>query len=139
VKFDAYVKDLKILPENRDDFVRFLASLDSDYVTIEIKSKTKTRTSSQNNAIHLYFSLLSDAFNEAGIDAKLILAEEVDVPVTAELIKETLWRPIQKAQTDKDSSTKLSTKEVSEIYETVNRYTAEKFGISVPFPTEEYF
>jgi hypothetical protein len=37
----------------------------------------------------------------------------------------------------KESTTELTTKEINELYEVINRATAEKLGISIEFPSNE--
>ena len=94
-----------------------------------------TRTELQNSAMHLYFRMLADALNDAGLEMKAVLAaKEVDVPWDERRIKEVLWRPIQEAMTNKESTTELTTGEPSQIYDVLNRHLGEKFGIHVPWP-----
>ena len=62
---------------------------------------------------------------------------DVDIPWNGKTIKDYLWRPIQKAQLQKQSTTELTTKDIDVIYETLNRFTSEKFSVHVPFPSEE--
>jgi len=95
------------------------------------------RTPTQNNALHKYFELLADALNDAGLDMKRTLRQDIDIPWTKETIKEYLWKPIQRAQVMKGSTTELNTSEVSKIYETLNRHLGEKTGVFVPFPSVE--
>lgn len=95
------------------------------------------RTLKQNKAIHKYFSLLSEEFNNAGLSMTKVLKPGIDIDWTPEMIKKYLWKPVQDTMLDKKSTTKLNTKEVSKIYETLNRLTAQKFGISVVFPSNE--
>ena len=94
----------------------------------------KTRTPKQNNSIHKYCSLLSDAFNQAGLDMKAVLKPEVDIPWTTESVKNHIWRPIQEIMVDVESTTELSTTDVDAIYQVVAKHLAEKHGISVAFP-----
>ncbi|MEK7524002.1 MAG: hypothetical protein AAB588_03135 [Patescibacteria group bacterium] len=91
------------------------------------------RTTLQNRALHLYFTLLADAMNEAGIELKEALPE-IDIPLDGELVKNAIWRPVQRAQLNKISTTKLTTKEIDKVYDTLNRYLGEKYGLHVPFP-----
>lgn len=63
---------------------------------------------------------------------KLKIAPSIDW--TPETVKEYLWRPVQKLQVQKESTTELTTKEVSEVWETLNRFLGEKHGLHVPFP-----
>ena len=92
------------------------------------------RTLLQNKAMHKYFSMLSEALNEAGYDMKKTLKPEIDIPWTPAMIKEHLWRPIQLAMTNKTSTTEQQTIDVSAVYETLNRHTSTKLGVSVGFP-----
>jgi hypothetical protein len=49
-----------------------------------------------------------------------------------------MWKPIQRALTQKESTTRLTTKEVNEVFEVMHKHISEKFGINVPFPTREF-
>lgn len=99
---------------------------------------TKTRTNSQNKALHLFCDLLAKELNMAGLDMKTVLKPEVDIPWTKQTVKDYLWRPIQKALTTKQSTTELDTAEPSEVWEILNRHLGEKFGVEVPaFPSQE--
>ena len=100
-------------------------------------NEKKQRTLTQNRAMHKYFSLLADEFNAAGLDMKKILKPEIDIAWTPTSIKEYLWKPIQKAMFSKESTTKLETNEITKIYETLNRFTAEKHQIGIDFPSLE--
>lgn len=97
----------------------------------------KPRTESQNKALHLYFTQLAEMLNDAGLDMRKVLKPSISIPWTSQTIKENLWKPIMKAQTDKSSTTELTTKEITEIYDTINRHLSEKFGISVEWPSLE--
>jgi len=66
-----------------------------------------------------------------------VLKPEVDIPWNGRTVKEFLWRPIQETQLRKSSTTELTTKEIDEVFNTINRYLGEKFGIHVPFPSIE--
>lgn len=95
------------------------------------------RTIQQNKSIHLYLTLLSKELNEAGLDMKKVLKPSVSIDWNIINTKEYLWRPIQEALNLKKSTTELDTKEVSQIWEHLNRHLSEKFGIYVPFPSQE--
>lgn len=94
-----------------------------------------TRTLSQNSACHLYFQLLADALNESGHDMRKTLKPELELPWSSETVKEFLWRPIQKAMLNKESTTELSRTEVSEVYEVLARHLSQKLGVNVEFPS----
>lgn len=65
---------------------------------------------------------------------------EVEMPWTKELVKEHIWRPVQRAMTDKESTTEINTVDPSEIWEVINRHLTEftKGRVMVPlWPSEE--
>lgn len=95
------------------------------------------RTILQNKALHKYFELLAKALYDAGLDAKKTLKPEIDIPWTPEMCKDLLWRPIQIAMTGKHSTTELDTVEPSQIHAVLDLHLSQKFGITVPFPSEE--
>lgn len=92
------------------------------------------RTSKQNDCLHLYFELLADELNLSGLDMRTVLKPEIDIPWSKETVKEYLWRPVMKIQCIKKSTTEMDTKEVKEVYETLNRHLGEKLHIHVPWP-----
>lgn len=97
----------------------------------------KSRTLRQNRALHLMFQHLANDLNEAGFDMKKTLKPEIDIPWNKETVKEYIWRPVQKAQLQKDSTKDLTTKEIDEVFSTLSRYLGEKLGISLEFPSIE--
>jgi len=94
----------------------------------------KQRTIRQNSSLHLYFTQLAEAFNDAGYDIKKTLSQDIAHPWTGVLIKELLWRVAQDSYLGKKSTTRLNKDEVSKVYDIVNRFVGEKFGIHIPFP-----
>lgn len=93
-----------------------------------------TRTSQQNRALHLYFTLLADALNDAGFDMRETIRQDVDIPWTPETVKEYLWRKIQIAYLKKQSTKRLKKKEIDKVYDVLNRVIGERTGVFVPFP-----
>lgn len=95
------------------------------------------RTKQQNKALHVLFNLLASTLNEAGLDMRKTLKPEIDIPWSGPAVKEFLWRPIQTAQLDKRSTTELTTVEIDQVFDTINKHLGEKFGLHVPFPSIE--
>ena len=95
------------------------------------------RTLTQNKAIHKYFSMLAESLNNAGLDVKKTMRQDIDIPWTETLVKELIWRGIQEAMFDVKSTAKLDTSQVSEIYEVINRHISSTFGVSVIFPSKD--
>ena len=95
------------------------------------------RTKQQNKALHVLFNLLAETLNENGLDMRKTLKPGVEIPWGGKAVKEYLWRPIQEAQLAKHSTTELTTVEIDEVFDTLNRHLGEKFGLHVPFPSIE--
>ena len=106
-------------------------------VEVIVRKKVNKRTDRQNRALHLYFTQVAEALNEAGYDMKKTLKHDVDIPWQSETVKEYIWRKVQIAYLRKPSTTQLTTKELDKVYEVVNRMLGEKTSVYVPFPSLE--
>lgn len=113
-------------------------------IRVEVKPIRSTRTSLQNDALHKGFELIAEAFNDAGYDLPAILAKkQIPVKWTKDAVKEYLYKPIMEAICHDDngkpktSTTQLNRMEVSEVWDFLNKWTGEQFGITTPFPSEE--
>jgi 3-oxoacyl-[acyl-carrier-protein] synthase III len=96
------------------------------------------RTQQQNNAMHKYFEMLAEALNDAGYSMSAALQKmEIDVPWTKENVKKIIWHEIEQAMLNKDSTAELETPEVDRVYQVVDRFTSERFGVHCPFPKWE--
>lgn len=104
-------------------------------LSVEIK-RIRTRSQEQNAAMHLWLTWVAKALNDAGLYRHLVLAERPELSWTMDAAKEDLWRPVQRALVRKESTTELYKPEVSDVYEELNRFLAEKFGISIRFPNK---
>ena len=102
-----------------------------------MKFEQNKRTIQQNKALHLWFTLLAEELNNAGLDMRKTLKSEVEIPWSPQTIKEYLWRPVQIAQLQKQSTTELNTDEIDKVWKTLNRHISEKFGLYIPFPSIE--
>lgn len=98
----------------------------------------KQRTIKQNASLHLFFRLLSDELNNAGLDMRKTLKPTIEIPWNEKNIKEFIWKPIQESIIGKESTTEMNTGDMTKIWEVINRHIGEKFGIEVPpIPSEE--
>ncbi len=103
---------------------------------LEQKQYSK-RTAKQNRALHVLFQLLANELNESGLDMRKTLKPDVQIPWSKITVKEFLWKPVMRAQLQKVSTTQMTTKEIDEVFETINRYLGEHHGAHVPFPSIE--
>lgn len=101
----------------------------------------KTRTSQQNNALHLYLSRVAKELANQGYTMRDVIEsiKKVEIMPTGNALKEIVWRPIQKILFGKTSTTELSkSEEIDKIYDVMNLWLAREFdGLHIPFPTQE--
>ena len=97
-----------------------------------VPPEEKQRTLKQNDALHKYCRQLSDALVEAGISQRMFL-EGLEHDTSPEFIK-AVFRAIGKSKYGKTSTALLSTKEVTDIFDEMNRQVS-KFGIVIGWPS----
>jgi len=116
----------------------YLASVEGKALVVKIDKEKGKRSYAQNDSLHLYYDLLAKELNDGGYSVQLVLKEVIDLEWDKEKIKELIWRPLQKALVKKNSTTDLDkVSDIDKIYEHLNRYVGEKFGIHVPFPSKD--
>lgn len=95
------------------------------------------RTVKQSKSLHLWCSMLAESLNDAGLTVEKTLTGKAEIPWEMETVKRILFKQIMKAQTGKTSTRDLTTKQLSEVAETLMRYLAEQHSLSVDFPSLE--
>ena len=93
-----------------------------DTIVCDVKGVRAARTELQNRSLHLYYTMLSDALNDAGLTVIVVLTKLFKSPNfawSAHLVKERLWRPVQDQTLGTESTTKLETSEVSMIHDSI--------------------
>lgn len=103
----------------------------------EVKKITRKRTLSQNSALHLFFTNLADQLNELGevFNYTGFNGKEMDMMFTPELIKNTLWRPMQISLFEIESTKDIDTNQINKILDIITNFFAKK-GIPVSFPNQ---
>ena len=121
-----------------ESFIKMMTTMydEKKYLTLKIKGG-KTRTSTQNNALHVYCRLLSEKLNESGLDMKKVIKQEVDIPWSTSLVKEYLWKPVQTVVTGDESTAKVASEDYHKVYSVLSRHLSEKFGVHVEFPSRK--
>lgn len=92
------------------------------------------RTNQQNKSLHLYLEELSRELNLQGIDVK-VMVKNLRVDATPEMMKE-IFRSIAKEKFQVLSTTELTTKQLIDCYEEMNRLTSS-MGVHCIFPSRE--
>jgi len=94
------------------------------------------RTSQQNKALHLFFTWIAGMFNEVGSTyTNLMGIETIWSPI---MVKELIWKPLQKQLYDTDSTTKLNTEQINIISDSIILHFSE-VGYTLEFPSMQQF
>jgi hypothetical protein len=118
-----------------DEAAEFYQSL-NDGDTVEVKAvRERRRTKTQNNCVHGWLRQLSKDLNAAGLTPRVMLPEEVELEWDEEdvvMAKKYIWKPIQLALADKESTADASTTDFPAVYEVIVRHLAQKYGFTAP-------
>ena len=118
-------------PEQRQALIEYIeANSNSEIVFKVIRPNRTTR---QNNALHAYLREIAEQMNARGMDMRQVLKPTVEIAPTMQLIKDYMWRPIQKILTGKESTEQLTTTEVDKVYQEMSKHLAANLDIQVGF------
>lgn len=104
---------------------------DGDYELVQ-----ERRTSNQNRALHLWFSLVSDEANEKRLTLNELFTKPQNMRITPEALK-MLFKEYAKRMYNKDSTTKLTKQELKILIEVFKQVYAERLELTIPFPSYE--
>lgn len=109
--------------------------LDTSKVYEVVEKRLDTRTVLANRAMHLYCKHVAKALNNRDLSVTAILKPEIKFTMIT--VKEQLFKPILSALRGKESTTQMTSNEITSVYDVMNKVLSEKFGISVDFPSQE--
>jgi hypothetical protein len=132
------IEDLKdVLRDNpwkvRDKLVAYVAKLEAE------QPKEKTRTDTQNRALHKFFTMLSDTLNLMGLEMRIVLKPSYKIWWSPESVKEHLWRPLQKAKLGITSTKDLKKQgDIDLVHEELMRLLGETHNVEyIEFPHDK--
>ena len=99
-----------------------------------IENPNAIRTTLQNKCLHKGLRSIADELNASGQDMRKVLKEGVEIPWTMESVKEFMFNPIAEVMFDGRTSSDLSTTEIQQVWDVLNRHTGEKCGVTVAWP-----
>lgn len=109
-----------------------------EYPIIFVTAEKSKRTIKQNKALHKYLSDWSNLLNENGVTFPMIIAKSADIPITPELLKESIWKPIMKKLFDITSTTEMDKdKQIDMVVDVITKVFGELFGLYTPFPDKD--
>lgn len=96
--------------------------------------KEKQRTLKQNASLHKWLREVAVALTEQGIEQKYTFG--IEIPWSETSLK-LIFQMISDKQFNKPHTSQLSSKEITQTYETMNRWLAEMGVETVPWPSEQ--
>jgi len=112
---------------------------DNGRYEVIIKETSKGRSGKQNKSLHLYLRMMTLKFNEAGVDQAMTFQKfrsGFSIPVTEYFLKE-VFQTVSEDMTGEKHTSKLTTKQMQEVYEAFNFGMGAKFGLSATWPVKE--
>jgi hypothetical protein len=100
--------------------------------------ETNLRTSKQNAALHLFYTIIANELNESGATYyyKGVTGKIFEMPYTTMIVKEFIWKPIQREMFKIKSTTKLDTQKINAITDVISKAFSEH-GLVLEFPSIE--
>lgn len=123
-------------PDQAEHFKNLLDARikNGEMVTIAVRSG-KTRTSRQQAALEVWCGSVAQLFNEAGITREVRSPIYKDGALETDwkkhTVKDDIWRTMQVALTDKNSTTEATTVDIAKVYDALVLAFANK-GIQLP-------
>lgn len=117
-----------------DFFVAFIKDQFQSNTILTYSIKEENRTERQNSAMHLWFRQIAEQLNDCGSWVRHPFSDTLEIPFTDVLVKEMLYKPIIKAMYNKESTGRLTVKELSEAAEVLTRWLSENKQVYIPFP-----
>jgi len=102
-----------------------------------MEKEPKKRTNSQNRALHLLMTQLASELNSHGKTMMRVLSKTAEIEWTDYATKEYLLRPFIRAMYGKESTTELTTKELSDATDAMLNHVATTTGVALDFPSLE--
>ena len=103
---------------------------------IDQKAIKKTRSNTENRALHLYYRHVADALLDIGCDfvyTDEITGEKMEIPYTGDMVKNFIWRPLQETMFKIESTTKLTNQMINDILDVLSLWLSGKNKM-VKFP-----
>lgn len=121
----------------KEKFLEKLDELTSKKKKVFVTFHTsENRSAQQNKAMHVYFAALSSALNDSGRTMADVFGEKIEgISWTPAMVKDAIWKPIMQKATGKDSTRSLTKAEVTEVYEILNQFMSNNFGIGIEWPS----
>tara|TARA_R110000803_G_scaffold1977_5_gene6509 strand:+ start:33 stop:914 length:882 start_codon:yes stop_codon:yes gene_type:complete len=123
--------------EQANNFCEFIMDQAEKANVISYSVKKETRTSAQNAALHSCFRRLADELNDAGFGIPHPFKKELEIPWTEISAKELLYKPIIRSLYDTDTTTKLTSEQLSKSASLLLIRIGELTGVQIGLTSQE--
>jgi hypothetical protein len=101
----------------------------------DVKQETeKIRTALQNRALHKYIRDVANEMANNGHSLNVILKPTFEIPSNEKTFKHVIVHPLIKAIFGIESTKDMTTKQINELYDIINKQVGEHCQIHIPFP-----
>lgn len=99
----------------------------------------KPRTLTQNASLHLWCTHVAQELEAQGIERHTLVEDlaEANIPITMDFVKHVLWYHFMKGMYGIDSTTQMTTDQVSMVERAVTRHLIENYGLQVDWPSNQ--
>lgn len=107
-----------------------------------IKTDKAKRSALMNACVHKYCQMLADLLNAYGYQAGIHISvggtvESLAAPWTMIAVKETIFKPVLKAASGVDGTSKATNAQLCEAEEKIGQFFAEKADIQIVWPSNQ--
>jgi hypothetical protein len=99
-----------------------------------VKYRTgKTRTLTQNAALHLWCDMLAERLNDAGLDVRTLIKPDIEIPWSGIAVKHHIFKPVLEAMTTKTSTTEADRwDDYNGVIDVITKHLGQKHGVQAP-------
>ena len=99
----------------------------------------RQRSTQQNKSFYKWIEEVASECEAQGVDRKTMVEDlsDASIPITGKFIKEVIWFHYMVAMYGKESTAKLTTKEMTEVEKAVTLHLQENYGLQTKWPSQE--
>ena len=99
----------------------------------------RQRSTQQNKSFYKWIEEVASECEAQGVDRKTMVEDlsDASIPITGKFIKEVIWFHYMVAMYGKESTTQLTTKEMTEVEKSVTLHLQEHYGLQTKWPSQE--
>jgi len=99
----------------------------------------RQRSTQQNKSFYKWIEEVASECEAQGVDRKTMVGDlgDASIPITGKFIKEVIWFHYMVSMFGKESTTQLTTKEMTEVEKSVTLHLQEHYGLQTKWPSQD--